>query len=71
MEKNKIFSKLLRQLKKLDTQIKEGLSYPYYWRDSYGKKMNQLYRKVWSLKDEFAKIGYTLNPITRKVNPAA
>lgn len=70
MKKNEMLSKLLRQLKKVDTLIKEELSDTFYWRDCYGKKMNRLYEKVWSLKEEFAKIGYTLNPITREVKPA-
>ena len=68
METSKTLKSLLNKLNKLDAQIKKAIEDPYYWRPAYGKKIETLFNKVWSMVDEFATIGYKLDPIRRTVS---
>lgn len=67
METSKTLKSLLNKLNKLEAQIKKAIDDPYYWRPAYGKKIETLYNNVWAMKDEFAVIGYKLDPISRIV----
>lgn len=67
METSKTLKSLLNKLNKLEAQIKKAIDDPYYWRPAYGKKIETLFNKVLAMVDDFAAIGYRLDPISHKV----